>query len=129
MDESLLTGEPDLMPKQDGDTLLSGSFCVTGDAYYQAEKVGAESFANQLTETVRAFQTVQTPLQQQITFAVRLVTFIVVLMSGVILLQAVLESFPHHQSTLLAAALEAAGVPVTFYTVAGAGHGGFDDPQ
>lgn len=94
MDESLLTGEPDMVVKTEGDTLLSGSFCVTGDAFYQAEKVGAESFANQLTETVRAFQAVQTPLQQQITFAVRLVTFIVALMSGVILLQTVLESFP-----------------------------------
>lgn len=94
MDESLLTGEPDLVTKVHGDTLLSGSFCVTGDAYYQAEKIGAESFANQLTETVRAFQTAQTPLQQQISFAVRLVTFIVALMSGVILLQTVLENFP-----------------------------------
>jgi acetyl esterase/lipase len=36
---------------------------------------------------------------------------------------------PYHQSSLLVAALEAAGVPVTFYTVVGAGHGGFDDPQ
>ena len=36
---------------------------------------------------------------------------------------------PYHQSTLLADALKAAGVPVTFYTVVGAGHGGFDDPQ
>jgi acetyl esterase/lipase len=36
---------------------------------------------------------------------------------------------PYHQSTLLVAALEATGVPVTFYTVVGAGHGGFDDPQ
>jgi acetyl esterase/lipase len=36
---------------------------------------------------------------------------------------------PYHQSTLLVAALEEAGVPVTFYTVVGAGHGGFDDPQ
>jgi len=36
---------------------------------------------------------------------------------------------PYHQSTLLAAALEAAGVPMTFSTVVGAGHGGFDDPQ
>jgi acetyl esterase/lipase len=36
---------------------------------------------------------------------------------------------PHHQSALLAAALERAGVPVTFYTVEGGGHGGFDDPK
>jgi len=34
----------------------------------------------------------------------------------------------HHQSELLAAALEKAGVPVTFYTVKGGGHGGFKDP-
>ena len=35
---------------------------------------------------------------------------------------------PYHQSTLLAAALEGAGVPVTFFTVKGGGHGGFADP-
>lgn len=35
---------------------------------------------------------------------------------------------PHHQSVLLDAALRAAGVPVTFYTVAGGGHGHFSDP-
>ena len=36
---------------------------------------------------------------------------------------------PHHQSELLVAALERAGVPVTFYTVKGGGHGGFTDPN
>jgi acetyl esterase/lipase len=36
---------------------------------------------------------------------------------------------PHHQSELLEAALRKAGVPVTFYTVQGAGHGGFRDPR
>jgi acetyl esterase/lipase len=36
---------------------------------------------------------------------------------------------PHHQSVLLATALEKAGVPVTFYTVEGGGHGGFEDPK
>lgn len=36
---------------------------------------------------------------------------------------------PHHQSELLEAALKKAGVPVTFYTVKGAGHGRFNDPQ
>jgi len=36
---------------------------------------------------------------------------------------------PHHQSELLEAALKKAGVPVTFYTVKGGGHGGFRDPK
>ena len=36
---------------------------------------------------------------------------------------------PHHQSELLEAALKKAGVPVTFYPVKGAGHGGLRDPK
>jgi acetyl esterase/lipase len=36
---------------------------------------------------------------------------------------------PHHQSELLEAALKEVGVPVTFYTVKGGGHGGFRDPK
>jgi acetyl esterase/lipase len=36
---------------------------------------------------------------------------------------------PHHQSELLEAALKKAGVPVTFYSVKGAGHGRFNDPK
>lgn len=36
---------------------------------------------------------------------------------------------PHHQSELLVDALKKAGVPVTFYTVKGGGHGGWNDPN
>lgn len=36
---------------------------------------------------------------------------------------------PRHQSELLEAALKKAGIPVTFYTVKGAGHGRFNDPK
>ena len=36
---------------------------------------------------------------------------------------------PYQQSPLLVAALQKAGVSVTFYTVVGGGHGGFTDPQ
>ena len=36
---------------------------------------------------------------------------------------------PHGQSVLLVDALQRAGVPVDFYTVKGAGHGNFTDPE
>jgi acetyl esterase/lipase len=36
---------------------------------------------------------------------------------------------PYHQSELLLAALQRAGVPASLYTVAGGGHGGFTDPR
>lgn len=71
MDESLLTGESDLIPKQAGKLLYSGSFCVSGKAYYQAEKVGKDSYANQLTAGAKTFRRVLTPLQKEINLIVR----------------------------------------------------------
>ncbi len=71
IDESLLTGESDLIPKQAGKPLYSGSFCVSGKAYYQAEKVGKDSYANQLTAGAKTFRRILTPLQKEINLIVR----------------------------------------------------------
>ncbi len=71
VDESLLTGESDHIPKGPGDQLLSGSFCVSGSGVYVAEKVGRDSFAYQLTAGAREYRRVLTPLQWQISIVVR----------------------------------------------------------
>jgi cation-transporting P-type ATPase E len=72
LDESLLTGESDLIAKPAGKPLYSGSFCVSGKAYYQAEKVGKDSYANQLTAGAKTFRRVLTPLQNEVNLIVRL---------------------------------------------------------
>lgn len=71
VDESLLSGESDLITKQAGDMLYSGSFCVTGSAFYRAEKLGIESVAGQLTARARAFRRVYTPLQREINLVIQ----------------------------------------------------------
>ncbi|MEX1102608.1 MAG: HAD-IC family P-type ATPase, partial [Dehalococcoidia bacterium] len=63
VDESLLTGESESVPKRPGDELRSGSFCVAGDCYYVAEKVGAEAYAMKLTADARQLVKRATPLQ------------------------------------------------------------------
>src|SRR4051794_1943132 len=105
LDESLLTGEPDLIRKQAGDRLFSGSYCVTGTGYMEADKVGAASFANQLTATARQFQVTYTPLQRQIDFVVRLVMLVVVVMSIIIFVSALLEGLPTVRLVQIAAVL------------------------
>ena len=105
IDESLLTGESDSVRKREGDSLLSGSFCVSGDGHYRAEKVGRDSHANQLTASARQFVVVKTPLQRQIDFSVRVIMLVVAIMSGVILLAAVLESATTLRLVQLAAVL------------------------
>jgi cation-transporting ATPase E len=74
MDESLLTGESDAVKKTVDDELLSASFCLTGTAIYEAEKVGNESFASRLTESAREFKVEKTPLQRQVDYVIRLLS-------------------------------------------------------
>ncbi|MFZ0546554.1 MAG: HAD-IC family P-type ATPase [Candidatus Promineifilaceae bacterium] len=94
VDESLLTGESDAVRKQIGDTLLSGSFCVTGQAYYTAEKVGTDSYANKLTATARQFKVVQTPLQREVNLVLRVLTIIAVFLVAILFTKTVLYAVP-----------------------------------
>lgn len=103
VDESLLTGESDLIPKQRGDKVLSGSFCVTGSAPMEAQKVGAESFANQLTASARAYRKVKTPLQRDVEFAIRLLLILATFIGFLLLISAILYQIPLLRSVQMAA--------------------------
>src|SRR3954452_16068700 len=92
-DESLLTGESDPVVKDLDGELRSGSLCVAGGGHQLARDVGAASYAGRLTTDARQVTTDTTPLQRRITFVVRLVIALVVLMSGAIVAQALLEGF------------------------------------
>ena len=49
VNESLITGESDEIEKREGDSLLSGSFVVSGKACARLEKVGNDSYISKLT--------------------------------------------------------------------------------
>ena len=88
VDESLLTGESDLIEKRPGDQLYSGSFCVNGSAFYQAEKVGAQSVAYGLAAGARAFRRVYTPLQREINLVIRVILLVAVFLEFLMVLSA-----------------------------------------
>ena len=54
VNESLLTGETDEIFKKPGDTLMSGSFVVSGECCARLENVGADSYISQLTLEAKA---------------------------------------------------------------------------
>lgn len=116
MDESLLTGETDLVRKQAGDTIMSGSFCVTGTGLYEAEKVGADSYANQVTASAREFRISYTPLQHNVIFVVRLVMFIVAIISLILFAATLLEGFNFPRLVEMAAVLTGL-VPYGLFTM------------
>lgn len=105
VDESLLTGEADLIRKVAGEKVLSGSFCVTGQGYYVAEGVGANSFANKLTSTARQMNFTETPLQKKVNLLVKLVMLLVAVFSILILAASLLEGLSNIRLVQIAAVL------------------------
>ncbi|MBA3706126.1 MAG: HAD-IC family P-type ATPase [Bacteroidetes bacterium] len=72
IDESLLTGESNAINKKENDEVLSGSFCLSGNGFYKAEKIGDESYAAQVTSTAKKYKFATTPLQRKINLIVKI---------------------------------------------------------
>ena len=64
LDESNLTGESELAVRGAGERAWSGSFVVEGSALLEATAVGADSRAERLTATARAFRHPRSPLER-----------------------------------------------------------------
>jgi cation-transporting ATPase E len=92
VDESQLTGESDLIAKTPGAEVYSGSFAVSGNGRYVAEKVGEGSLANQITAGARTFRRVLTPLQREVYVAIRVVLLIVVYLELMLVFNAVIKA-------------------------------------
>ncbi|MEU7567992.1 HAD-IC family P-type ATPase [Streptomyces fradiae] len=78
VDESLLTGEADPVPKKPGDPVMSGSFVVAGGGAFTATKVGREAYAVQLAEEASRFTLVHSELRSGISTILKYVTWMMV---------------------------------------------------
>ena len=75
IDESLLTGEADAVPKHAGDEVLSGSFVVAGHGRFEATRVGPDAYADRLASEAKRFSLVRSELRSGIDQILRLVTW------------------------------------------------------
>lgn len=66
VDESLVTGESDSIVKQVGDTLLSGSFVVSGVCKAEAVKVGKDAYVENLTKQAKVYRKPQSDLMKSL---------------------------------------------------------------
>jgi cation-transporting ATPase E len=78
VDESLLTGEADPIPKDVGDQVMSGSFVVAGSGAYRATKVGREAYAAKLSEEASKFTLVKSELRSGINRILQFITYLLV---------------------------------------------------
>ncbi len=110
MYESVLTGEADPVQKRAGDAVASGSYCVSGSGWYQADRVGAENTAAVMTAGARAYRVALTPLQEQVNLIVRLLLVLAAFFLVTIVLGSLIWDYPAEE-TILAAAVVLGIVP------------------
>ena len=77
VDESMLSGEADPIPKSEGDQLLSGSFVVAGEGLATVTEVGGETYSSQLAEEARKFKIINSELQSSISKIIKILLWIV----------------------------------------------------
>ena len=53
VNESFLTGEVDPIPKGVGDTILSGSFIVSGSCYARVENIGSDNYISKISSEAK----------------------------------------------------------------------------
>jgi cation-transporting ATPase E len=111
VDEALLTGESDPVRREPGQELLSGSFVVTGEGTYRADKVGAAAFAQSTAAEARRYRYSPSPLQRSIDRLIRILTGTALALCGLYVVLYFVRGFPLKDLVQMIAATITAMVP------------------
>lgn len=84
VDESLLTGESDLIIKEAGDPLFSGSYVVSGTAYAQAVAVGNDIYIQKLTSQAKKYKKPNSELFRSLQKIIKGVSFIIIPLAAIL---------------------------------------------
>ncbi|MEG0310296.1 MAG: HAD-IC family P-type ATPase, partial [Eubacterium sp.] len=101
VNESLLTGEADSIIKKVGDTLLSGSFVVAGQAYVRVDKIGNDNYASKITLDAKKARKPNSEIMRAMNLIMKVIGF-TILPIGVFLLigQMTIENSSFYQSVI-----------------------------
>ncbi len=75
--ESLLTGESDLIKKRPGDELMSGSFVNAGTVHAQVTHVGAENYAAKISAEAKQHKAVNSEIMNTLNGVIKYVSFFI----------------------------------------------------
>ena len=78
VNESFLTGEPDSIPKKAGDTLLSGSFIVSGKCIAKVIHIGEENYTAKISSDARYVKKVNSEIMNSLNKIIKILTFAII---------------------------------------------------
>jgi cation-transporting ATPase E len=105
VNESMITGEPDAILKQEGDMLFSGSFVVSGSCLAQVEHVGKDNYIEKLAIEAKKQKENKSELLRTLNWIIRIIGIIIVPL-------ALFQFYQNYTGLSLQAVSEALQIPV-----------------
>lgn len=84
--ESMLTGESNAIKKEEGDTVLAGSFLVSGSVYVKVVRVGKDNYVHKIESAAKCFKAPASNLFRDLNRLVKYILLIMVPLAVAILI-------------------------------------------
>ena len=104
LDESMLTGEADGIPKDSGERVLSGSFAISGSGHYAVDAVREQSYAGRLAGEAKQFRHPPSPLQEEVNRVILACTYLLLPLAVILILSLSIRNTELHEAAQTATA-------------------------
>lgn len=84
VNESLLTGEPDLIYKKEGDVLFAGSFISGGSCYTRTERVGNKNYASEIYKGAKKIKENSSEIMDFLKKLIKFISFAIIPIGGLL---------------------------------------------
>ena len=101
MNESLLTGESDAIPKVVNDEVLSGSFVDSGSLVFRATGVGMDSYASRINDEAKFVKPITSEIRDTLDWIIKVATITLVPIGAALFLRSVTNDSMDVSSAIL----------------------------
>ena len=78
VNESYITGEPNSITKKQGDTILSGSFIVSGKCLAKVEHIGEDNYTSKISSGAKYIKKVKSEIMSSLQKIIKFATFVII---------------------------------------------------
>ena len=78
VNESFITGEPDSITKKKGDTILSGSYIVSGKCFAKVEHIGTDNYTSKISNGAKYIKKIKSEIMTSLNKIIKVLTFIII---------------------------------------------------
>ncbi len=99
--ESMLTGESDAIKKKEGDTVLAGSFLVSGSIYVRVIRVGKNNYIHKIESAAKGFKAPSSHLFRDLNYLIKYIGIFLIPLGAAMLISNYFAYADEHFTTVI----------------------------